>query len=738
MPPLIVGIYKFQEVCFQVNDATSIGSKNIFSRPDFGLNFADYLCDQCIGGLPSVQLKKLIIRQNKTRVLEAAAVTKLGNFTVVPGIDVVSGELNITYDLGSKFVASAAATINSPLFGAEGPKITLQLSKNNLTAAVDLSPLKWSVGKLINRMSISEAATIPYPSIQNAINKVGTLKKISGTMCANITNTTCKTSLSIVASLYADISLGGNFSIKDLDLEIQYNKEGKTQSVSVQLSTKFNLAGTTLDVSGEYEVPINVATNKTQSRRRRDMEPKHVFWGPRKTVWEETAEGVVRRSSITEEGKEHDGGVSQHGTTSLSPVEEKSLAPRGAEKKFTFTLSCSALPVGKLLAAMVTELVPSEVDFITKKLATFTINNFILQAVYVVGGNQWILRSVGTPSPLPDFRFEMVGGSFKGTRVAAMAVVVEVGSLASIKKMLTSMGKTGVDFNTIPLAPQDAGPSAFGIVAGTSLDLVSNKDWKWQTPQLQFETTIEKGFTVAADFGFPADCKGDTICTTFKGFVGNARLRVAMRILSSSFSFSAMLVNLKINDKFTLNKAGLEVTLGTTTKFAVVGELQVKVGEDTTLTFGAEVAAIFTPPKVELKGYMKGMWTHAFGIDRFAVGNLVLGLGVSATSPIAGLPMPAFVIGGEVSYGPQPCSDNLPTGPQYKCAEWTWSEKRQLSSWWSSESAVCAQKTERVYSYAGANCACRCCELDVSKAKAKCIGGAGYVGFDPADYRNNW
>lgn len=51
---------------------------------------------------------------------------------------------------------------------------------------------------------------------------------------------------------------------------------------------------------------------------------------------------------------------------------------------------------------------------------------------------------------------------------------------------------------------------------------------------------------MAADMGFPADCAGDTICTTFKGFLGEARLRVGINAQPSQFSVSAMLVDLKV------------------------------------------------------------------------------------------------------------------------------------------------------------------------------------------------
>ncbi|KAI9027799.1 hypothetical protein DFJ74DRAFT_660493, partial [Hyaloraphidium curvatum] len=422
------------------------------------------------------------------------------------------------------------------------------------------------------------------------------------------------------------------------------------------------------------------------------------------------------------------------------------LYPRAP--KFIVTIESKSLPLGAILAELATSVIPVDLSFVTEAIKGFSINNFLMRAMYQGGSYQF--RARGSPSPVPVATLELQAGTLDSKRIAAAALVIEVGSFSSVGQLLTAMGSAEMNLNAVPVAPSNAGTAVFATVAMTSVDLGSNPDWKWSIPSIAAETSIPAGLVVAADFGFPSDCKGESICQTFRGFMGSARLRLAIRVKSDEFACAASLVNLKINNDLTLSKVGFELVLGKKTRLAVVGELVVKVSATQSLTFGAEVAAIFTPPKVELKGYMAGMWSNAFGIPRFAVGNIVIALGVTATSPVLGLPMPAFTLGGEIAIGPQPCYyGDTPPPKTFKCTDWTDAELKfildpkqdQINGGpGSTEKMFCERDPTRQW-YADrtlSTCGCRCCTLAPSAPRTKCISAAGYIGIDPSNPDANW
>lgn len=110
--------------------------------------------------------------------------------------------------------------------------------------------------------------------------------------------------------------------------------------------------------------------------------------------------------------------------------------------------------------------------------------------------------------------------------------------------------------------------------------------------------------------------------------------------------------------------------------------------------------------------------------------------------------MPAFIIGGEIAVGPQPCY-STPPAPTYSCPAWTVEEKKLLSDKQqdvinggpgSTERLLCANLRTRTYQYDAqfSPCKCRCCELVTTTPASVCFGAAGYVGIDPSNPKENW
>lgn len=741
-PMMYVAVTKTQ-VCFELANSTTVSASDILS----GLNMADSVCTDCFGGLPSLTLNSLLMVQTASEIQYATVSAGLSDIDVFAGLSLSNLEMNVTYNKASysKFDVVATGKIVAGIFGDNGPTVTLTAGKTNLTFEASFEDLGWSLWKLIQTMGYTDSVSIPDEGIQQKVEDFGVLESISGTICAKNqpTNSICAHSVRVSATLLKGelINIDGYFKLSAVVFEFAYEKKATNGEASFifSLSAIWEVAGEEVTCSAELEVPTNIGTGGSSRRAQRKRAATiDTPAGKRQVIWG----SHMREINLPPRRRQLLAAAAGPSSSGLVPVSSSShsstgLATRDEARplKFVFTLESPKLPIGPVLADLATSIVPTGLEFITDALRQFYILDFIMQVIYEKPNYQF--RVAGTPSPVPGARFEVIAGKLDDERVAALAIVVKVGSFSSINKILSAVGSKSMDFNKVPVAPSNAGTSIFGVISYTTVDIDANEDWRWYTPEISGESEISKGLMLAADFGFPDDCQGDSVCTTMKGFLGKARLRVAIKVKSGEFSVGASLVNLRINDDWTLNKVGFELTLGTTNKMAFVGELSVKVSKDSTLTFGVEVAAIFTPAKVELRGCMAGLWSNAFGIPRFAVGNIVIAIAVTATSPVLGLPMPAFVVGGELAIGPQPCYQKEGEQPKtYICADWTADEKLELADprsdsknggAGSTERKLCGALTIRRYfnDKTTSPCKCRCCELQPAKPKAKCIGGAG-------------
>lgn len=545
-----------------------------------------------------------------------------------------------------------------------------------------------------------------------------------------------------------DLALSGDkLVLSDSLFEGSYEKTyNSTAKFSFKLSAVWRIFGMNLTTTAALEIPVGTADGMLSKRN---------------TIFDSDFDSSLRYPVFEED----DLASPEPSSTDLTLIEDDkhhSLAAR-QNTKFVVTVQAPEFPVGQIIVAISASLIPGGLSFMTSSvLDKFVIEDFLLKAI--LDGTDYQFRIAGSPKGIIDINLELVAGKLTGATgatqtVAALSLSTDAGVLTTIQKMLALVGKSPVDFASLGVSPaSDVNMSAYLLVSATDVDLVANPSWKWHSQALSQETEIPAGLQVGMNVNFPKDCGTDKVCMTFVKVLGGAQLRVAMTIKSlTELSLYGGVNNLRITDKFILTQVGFELTVGTVNKMAFIANMAVNVAKagspPNNLQFGVEVAAIFTPPKVELRGYMKGLWSNAFGIPRFAVGNMVIALGITATSPVLGLPMPAFVVGGEIAFGPQPCYTNtVIPAPQYRCAQFSgreWALFGYNLVWLrmpivEASRILCnaGQNTTRFWTNTNDDpkkCTCTCCEIAPSPPpKAACIGGAGYVGIDPSNPDRNW
>lgn len=481
---------------------------------------------------------------------------------------------------------------------------SLLVSKSNMTVSIDFSQLPLSLYNLVSGIGAKDIVQIPDGSWQQALQTVGKLLNVSGTVCGNIPkvngsdpNAFCTTQLSVVGSVISKFNISDSFRLNEFifELDMVWDKKKNFKDFQFALSATLNVSNVWMQVTAQVIIPPKIAPAASNNTlRRREWVLGDDNYGIRPTA-------PARSTDLVSVGQFGDGTHQP-----LIPKQYQRFDKRtGATKTLVVTFACSKFPLGLIIRILGAVVIPGSFEFTAGALDKLYIKDFVMQGIYQTGG-EYLFRIAGVPSPVPVARFELVAGKIDGQKIGAFALVVASGNLNSINQMISAVGKTGVDFSTIPVSPNAGGPSAFLMLSYKSVTL--DPQWAWQTPQLSADTKIDKGIKVAVDVGFPKNCGGDSICTTFKGFLGDARLRVALLIAASQLDFSAQVINLKINKDLTLNKVGFTLSLGTSRKqLSFGGELAVNVSKSGILTFGVEIAAVFVPPKVQLTGYMGGL-----------------------------------------------------------------------------------------------------------------------------------
>ncbi|XP_065829763.1 uncharacterized protein [Oscarella lobularis] len=316
------------------------------------------------------------------------------------------------------------------------------------------------------------------------------------------------------------------------------------------------------------------------------------------------------------------------GSTSFSVAVE----PKGdTSQGFVLTGCGSSFNIGDILATVGATFLPSGISI--GFLRDFTIANPCVR----IPVGQAIATSELFLSGEP--RFGEVGGvtlnfvskKINGQASAALGLDFANTGFADLLQKLT-----GVSISSVKLFDQ-------GLKLGV---IVSNADFLGTKFQGQTLSTlqIKKGLTLVGVFTLPS-CGSDVICKFLEPIVGSASLQLTANFAKlSDFTVTAALANIPLGSGMTLQSAGLELAISSTTAPSVGIVCNLLVHDPLLLFEGSFNAR----PTGELEASLKmtGLWKQAFGIEWLTIGNLILSIKF-----IPGATPTAFEIGGEVAIG---------------------------------------------------------------------------------------
>ena len=152
--------------------------------------------------------------------------------------------------------------------------------------------------------------------------------------------------------------------------------------------------------------------------------------------------------------------------------------------------------------------------------------------------------------------------------------------------------------------------------------------------------------------GFPPDCSKDAFCAVCQSILGkNAKLLLEATIVSSKyFRLTAAVSDLRLGGGVVLQRAGVQIEVGSTTSIGIVGYLKLR---KPAITLGAAIRA--TPGGVKLEGTLSGCVYDIFGTEYVTVCNLLLSVTlIPAPTPVTGLEF-----GGRIELGKRSCGRPL-------------------------------------------------------------------------------
>ena len=316
------------------------------------------------------------------------------------------------------------------------------------------------------------------------------------------------------------------------------------------------------------------------------------------------------------------------GSTSFSvAVEPKEDASQG----FVLTGCGSLFNIGDILATVGATFLPSgiSIDF----LSDFVIANpcISIPVGQAIATSELFLSGEPRFGEFGGVTLNFVFKKVNGQASAALGLDFANTGFADLLETLT-----GKSISSVALFDQ-------GVKLGV---IVSNADFSGTTFQGETLSTlqIKQGLTLAGVFTLPS-CGSDVICKFLEPIVGSSSLQLTATIASfSDFTVTAALANIPLGSGMTLQSAGLQLALSSTTAPSVGIVCQLLV-HDPLLLFEGSFSARPTG-ELEASLSMTGLWEQAFGIEWLTIGNLLLSIKF-----IPGATPTAFEIGGEIEIG---------------------------------------------------------------------------------------
>ena len=303
--------------------------------------------------------------------------------------------------------------------------------------------------------------------------------------------------------------------------------------------------------------------------------------------------------------------------------------------KYVLTIETENLPIFGIVKALGSALLPDDLNAIIGQVFNFNVLN--AKIVYPFGGQQQQMLISGTP----------VIFGIKTAQLTAVAIkyggkmrIVQKYSFGKFK--LTDFLKKllGISVGGFTLLQQEVDIAI--TVSSTTMTKVT-----FVIPEFSGITNINRGISFRIGLGWPANCASDAFCAVAQKILGAFKLSLEATIANArSFSMTASIGNLKLGGGVVLERAGLQIVVGTSPSIGVVGSISLK---NPAITLSAAIRA--TISGVKLEGSMSGCWNNAFGSSYLTICNLFIAM----TIVPAPLPITGLELGGRIEVGKKSC-----------------------------------------------------------------------------------
>ena len=308
-------------------------------------------------------------------------------------------------------------------------------------------------------------------------------------------------------------------------------------------------------------------------------------------------------------------------------------------QKYAITIKADVLPILGIAKGIGADLLPGDLNAVLGQVFNFKILDAVIEYPFGVTPQQIMIS--GTPQlwGLKTLHITAIGVKYGGRTIIIQKYSFGKFNIATfIQKLL------GISLHKLFILDQNT-DIAF-IVAPVSVphNLLKISDFKG--------LSISKGISFRLPMGFPPDCSKDAFCAVCQSILGmNAKLLLEATIVSSkSFRLTAAVSDLRLGGGVVLQRAGVQIEVGSTTSIGIVGYLKLR---KPAITLGAAIRA--TPGGVKLEGTLSGCVYDIFGTEYVTVCNLLLSVTlIPAPTPVTGLEF-----GGRIELGKRSCGRPL-------------------------------------------------------------------------------
>lgn len=180
-PPLVVGFYGFdvvgvsKEVCVESANFTDGGQPKISVSDIIGadrgpqLSFQYSICADCVGGLSSLSIEKIFLRQNSSTVLYGRVEASIEDINLIGPYHLGGIAFQIIYNQKTGYDVVGEGTL---LKGnaTEGAGIAVTMGQTNITVDIDLVPLNLQLWKFVKDVGQEKTVQVPDPNVQSRLN----------------------------------------------------------------------------------------------------------------------------------------------------------------------------------------------------------------------------------------------------------------------------------------------------------------------------------------------------------------------------------------------------------------------------------------------------------------------------------------------------------------------------------------------------------------------------------------